>query len=157
MNQTYTTHIFQPRVFEMTTAYIAYKSVDDELKEYDDKFEEYDDLDITDLKVYEKSLYDEMLNYSIFKYGPEDFYVDSNNIIRNRVISEDRHSGMLLFTLDLYFDRIWFYNDSFFDREYVDKSKFIQYIPGVWHKRNAFVSPAKYDTILLKHMGFLIS
>lgn len=117
---------------------------------YDYEFDEYDpeDGDI-DWKQYKKDIYEIMNKFSIYNYSKDDFYVDSEKIIRNKIFGEDEFTGMLLFTLDIGYDRIWFYNDKL-----IDKSNFVQCMDGIWHKKDVVVNPFKYSKILFENTGF---
>lgn len=121
-----------------------------EILSCDYEFDEYDpeDADL-DWKRHKDNVYKNMNRFSIYNYNKDDFYVDSEKIIRNKNFGENEFTGMLLFTLDLGYDRIWVFNDKISDR-----ANFVQCMDGVWHTKNVIVNPLKYSKIIIEHMGF---
>lgn len=121
---------------------------------YPNVLDESFDEDNIDWNMYKKVEYMRMLNYTIDRFSPSDFFLDDDKVIRNRVFQTGRtphRTHYFLGTLDLGYECMWIFNSAL---PSLAKERYIEYMEGVWVPRNCTLLPTKDGSKIAEHVGW---
>ena len=106
-----------------------------------------------DWNMYRRVEYLRMLNWTIDRFSPDDFYLDDTKIIRNRIFHTDnasRYGHYILGSLDLGYKCVYIFNSALSDRA---RKNYTEYMEGVWVPKDVCLLP-KHGALIGKHIGW---